>query len=125
MLQSNLIHFKKVTEFQDHLDNVDDPEIISWCKDHNRVWVTHDFEARRKHEEAMKAARIYVLWVRGSPQKYATWEFFKMIVRTIDETIRKIQSSHGAIHFRINSKSGNTPTTHWAESPYDRPKFFK
>ena len=102
-----------------------DPEIIQWCKDNGRTWVTHDFEAKRKHGEAMKAARIHVVWIRGKPEEGATWLFFKIIVRTIDEIGRIIESSHGAIHFRVSTGVGSRPTVDWAESPYDWPRSYK
>ena len=120
---------KDISQFQNRLDGVPDPEIIAWCRDNKAVWITHDFAARRKHQGAMKAARIYVVWVRGKTEQTeetigqsATWRFFKTIVRTIDETTRLILSSHGAIHFRISQRVGSRPEIDWAESDYDKPK---
>jgi hypothetical protein len=74
----------------------------------------------------MKAARIYVVWIRGKTEETAgesaTWRFFKTIVRTIDETKRLILSSHGAIHFRISQRVGSRPEIDWTESDYDKSK---
>jgi predicted nuclease of predicted toxin-antitoxin system len=124
-----VIHTNDVPQFQNRTEGVLDPEIITWCKDNNRVWITHDFEARRKHIVAIKTARINVVWIRvttveneNMPGQSATWRIFKVIVRTIDESQRLLQSSHGAIHFRISLKSSSRPTIDWAESSYDRPR---
>lgn len=125
----DVLHFKEVLQFQNRPDIVEDPEIIQWCKDNTRSWITHDFSARRKHEGTMKAARIHVIWVRGKTQppelqsgESATWRFYKMLVRTIDELQRILLTSHGAIHFRISTNVGSRPNFDWAESSYDRPK---
>jgi len=122
-------HMKEVPQFQNRSEGVLDPEVIAWCKDNKRVWITHDFEAKRKHLETMKTARISVVWVRGKTEQTeetagesATWRFFKTLVRTIDETQRLILSSHGAIHFRISQRPGSRPNIDWAESNYDKPK---
>jgi len=84
--------------------------------------MTHDIKARKRHEADMKAAHIYVAWIRGSPEEGTTWLFFKMIVRTIDELQRLIKSSHGAIHFSISRREGTRPKIVWTESPFNRPK---
>lgn len=125
----DVIHTTQVPEFQDHLDHLYDPEIITWCNRNSRTWLTHDFDARRKHQEAMKVARIHVVWVRITtksnekiPGESATWRIFKVIVRTIDEIGRRIRTSHGAIHFRINLGSRTSPTIDWTESNFDKPK---
>ncbi len=116
----------EVPQFQNRPEGVPDPEIITWCKDNTRAWITHDFAARKTHREAMQTARINVVWVRGKTEQTegvsATWRFFKTIVRTIDETQRLIISSHGAIHFRISQRVASRPEIDWAESNYDKPK---
>lgn len=124
MFGIDIIHFQEVPQFQSRTDNVEDPEIITWCKNNSRVWITHDFASKRKHEVAIKAARIHVVWVRGDTHPGATWLFFKMIVRTIDEIKEIIMRSRGAIHFRIHQKGGTRPVVDWAESSYDYPKSF-
>lgn len=111
-----------VPQFQDRPEGVADPEIIFWCRDYGRAWVTHDIKARKRHEADMKAARIHVVWIRGRPEEGATWLFFKMLVRTIDELGRLITSSHGAIHFSIGRREGTRPKVVWAESSQDRSK---
>jgi len=111
-----------VPQFQNRPEGVEDPEIIEWCRDNSRVWITHDIAARKRHEADIKAARIFVLWIRVSPEEGAIWLFFKMIVRTIDEIERLTKSSHGAIHFSISRREGTRPKIVWAESPFDRPK---
>jgi len=123
----DIVPFKDVPEFQNRSDGVEDPEIIQWCKDRNRVWITHDFKARRKHEGAMKAARIHVVWIRGKTQppelqsdESATWRFYKMLVRTIDELQRTLLNSRGAMHFRLSTNVGSRPNVDWAESSHDR-----
>lgn len=125
----DIIHFKEVPQFQNRQDIVEDPEIIKWCKDNNRAWLTHDFKARRKHEVAIKAARIHVIWIRGKTEppelhlgESATWRFYKMIVRTIDELQRILLASRGAVHFRISTRVGSRPVIDWAESDFDKPK---
>lgn len=125
----DIVHFKEVPQFQNRPDIVEDPEIIKWCKDNNRVWITHDFAARRKHGPAIKAARIHVIWIRGKTQpaqlqsgESATWRFYKLLVRTIDELQRILLASHGAIHFRVSTKVGSRPIIDWTKSSYDRPK---
>jgi len=115
------VHTKEVPEFQDHLEDLEDPEIITWCKDNSRTWITHDFKSRRQHIEAIKLARINVVWVRVTtksniaiPDETATWRIFKIIVRTVDDIRRTIQLSHGAIHFKINQQS-TRPIIDWRQ----------
>ncbi len=76
----------EVPQFQNRSEGVPDLEIITWCKDNKRAWITHDFAARKKHQEVMKTARINVVWVRGKTEQTeetegasATWRFFKTI----------------------------------------------
>jgi hypothetical protein len=104
---------------------VDDPEIIYWCKNNNRVWMTHDYESRRKHEEAMKLARINVVWIRGKVEpaiigESASWRFLKLIVRSLDQLNQSLCSAHGAIHFKLSQKIGTRPEIYWAEYSFDR-----
>lgn len=120
-------HTKEISEFQDHLEKLYDPEIIAWCKDSGRVWITHDFESHRKHIEAIKLARIYVVWIRmgTKPNKTIhteppTWRMFQILVRTIDGIQHQIAKSHDAVHFRIHSKSGDSPTVDWAADGLDK-----
>lgn len=115
----DIIHTKEVPEFQDHLDSLEDPEIINWCKENSRTWITHDFKARRKHIEAIKLARINVVWLRIStaqniPDESPTWRIFKMLVRLLDDVRREILNSDGAIHLRINQKT-NRPIIDWKQ----------
>lgn len=124
----DVVHFKEIVQFKNR-DSVEDQEIIEWCKNNNRVWLTHDFEARRKHAIAMKNAHIHVIWIRGKTEppemhlgETATWRFYKTIVRTIDEIQRRIISAHGAIHFKISCKVGSSPEIDWAESLFDKSK---
>lgn len=107
-------------QFQNRPEGVEDPEIIDWCKNNVRVWITHDKEARKKHEVKMKTARISVLWVRGHPEQFSNWQFFKVIVRVIDEMHRKLQAAHGAMHFRAGLRSIQAEVV-WAEDSKDRP----
>lgn len=128
MFGFDIRHFKEIPEFQKRYDeSVPDPEIIEWCRYNKSVWITHDFASRRKHQDAMRLARIHVVWVRGKTTpsdvvtgEPATWRFFKTIVKTIDETQRLILASHGAIHFKISQRTSSRPEIDWAESPYDR-----
>ena len=124
----NIVHFKEIPQSQNHSPSVEDPEIIAWCKENHTVWTTHDFKARRQHEAAMKEARINVVWIRGKTEpkevtgESATWRFYKMLVRVIDELQRLLLASHGAMHFRISQKTGARPEVDWVESDEDKPK---
>lgn len=127
LFEFDIIHFKEIPEFQNRTEGVEDPEIIHWCRDNNRAWITHDFEARRKHEAVMKADRIHVIWIRGKTEpanlhngESTSWRFFKLLVRTIDELQRILLASHGAMHFRISTKVGSRPEIDWAESNEDK-----
>ncbi len=71
-LEFDVIHTGEVLEFQDHLNELYDPEIIAWCKNNGRTWITHDFNARRKHLEAIKLARINVVWIRINTKQNIT-----------------------------------------------------
>ena len=76
----------------------------------------------------MKEARINVVWIRGKTEpkevtgESATWRFYKMLVRVIDELQRLLLASHGAMHFRISQKTGARPEVDWVESDEDKPK---
>ncbi|MFH1638875.1 MAG: DUF5615 family PIN-like protein [Chloroflexota bacterium] len=124
----DIVHFKEILQFQNRSLGVEDPEIIKWCKDNHKAWITHDFKARRQHEAAMKAARINVIWIRGKTEpkevigESTTWRFYKMFVRVIDELQRLLLASHGAMHFRISQKTVARPEIDWVESDEDKPK---
>jgi predicted nuclease of predicted toxin-antitoxin system len=129
LFEFDVIHHTDVPQFQNRTDIVEDPEIIQWCRDNGRTWITHDFEARRKHLAVMKAAHIHVVWIRGKtepPERHsgetATWRLYKMLVRTIDELRRTLLNCRGAMHFRISTNVGTRPNVDWAESSHDRPK---
>lgn len=125
----DILHFKEISQFQNRDDIVEDPEIITWCKENNRAWITHDIKARRQHKEAMKLARIHVIWIRGKTEpaelhegESQTWRFYKLLVRTIDEIQRKLLTCHGAIHFKISAKVKSRPETDWCENSLDEPR---
>lgn len=86
------------------------------------MWITHDIKAKKKHEADLKTNRISVLWLRGHPEQFATWQQFKILVRVIDRLHQALLSSHGAIHFQAGIKGTPTPKVLWSESPLDRPK---
>ena len=115
-------HVEWIPQFQNRPDGVDDPEIIRWCKKDARVWITHDIKAKKKHEADLKTNRISVLWLRGHPEKFATWQQFKIIVRVIDRLHQMLLSAHGAIHFQAGLKGSPTPKIVWAEYPRDMPR---
>lgn len=71
----NIEHMSCISQFQNRSEGVGDPEIIDWCRDNGRVWITHDYQARKSHEADMKAAHICVVWIRGGTQEGATWLF--------------------------------------------------
>jgi len=114
-------HVKWIPEFRNRQEGIDDPEIIRWCKDDGRVWITHDIRAKKKHEADLKTNRISVLWIRGHPEQFSTWQQFKILVRVIDRLHQMLLSAHGAIHFQAGIRGTPTPKVLWTESPSDRP----
>jgi hypothetical protein len=73
----------------------------------------------------MKLARINVVWIRGRVEptiihEPASWRFFKLIVRSLDQLNQSINSAHGAIHFKLSQKIGTRPEVYWTESSFDR-----
>lgn len=115
-------HVKWIERFKNRSEGVSDPEIIQWCRENARVWITHDIRAKKKHEADLKTNRISVLWLRGHTEQFATWQQFKVLVRIIDMLHQKLLTSHGAIHFQAGIKGGPTPKTLWAENPTDMPR---
>ncbi len=63
-----------------------------------------------------------MLWMRGSPEQFATWQQFKVLVRVIDVLHHMLQASHGAMHFRAGMKGTSTPKVTWTESHLDMPR---
>jgi len=123
-----IVHIKKlikeIPQFQNRPEGIPDPELYEYCRDNNYVFITHDYSARKQHEADIKAARIHVVWIRGKTEEVngesATWRFFKVIVRSIDEIKRKVLSSYGAIHFRISRRTGSSPEIVWTQHPSDK-----
>jgi len=115
-------HVEWIPQFQNRPEGVDDPEIIAWCKDNGRVWITHDIKAKKKHDADLKAGRISVLWLRGHSEKFATWQQFKVLVRVIDRLHQMLLSAHGAMHFRAGIRGTPTPEVVWTELNRDMPR---
>ena len=90
--------------------------------DNAREWIPHEIKAKKRHEADLKSKRISVLWLRGNPDQFATWQQFKAIVRVIEVLNRLLLTSHGAIHFQAGIKGKSTPKVSWVESPSDMPK---
>lgn len=110
-----------ISETPDLPDSSYEPEIFKWCALHGRTWITHDYEANKKHAADLKASKVSALWVRGNPDGASTWTFFKLLVRNIDLFQQKLSNAHGAIHYKaIRGEQGLVFM--WAESQYDRPK---
>ena len=122
LFEFDITHVEWVSQFQNRPEGVDDPEIIVWCKDNGRVWITHDIKAKKKHEVDLKANRISVLWIRGHPEQFATWQQFKILVRVIDKLHQMLLSAHGAMHFQAGIKGGPTPKVVWTELNRDSPR---
>lgn len=118
----DITHVEWVPQFQGRPEGVEDPEIIAWCKDDGRVWITHDIKAKKKHAADLKANRISVLWIRGHPEQFATWQQFKILVRVIDKLHQMLLSAHGAMHFQAGIKGGPTPKVVWTELSRDSPR---
>ena len=97
-----------------------DPEIIDYCKDNGRVWITHDTTAKKVHEEKIKVSWVSVLWIRGRTEYFASWVQFKVIVRVWDRMNELLRNSHGAMHFEAGVSSGPTPKVSWTENSQDR-----
>ena len=122
LFDRDIIHVKAVPEFQGRPEGVEDPEVIEWCRANGRIWITHDKAARKQHEADIKAARIHVLWLRGSPREFASWFQFKVVVRVIDQLESIIRSSRGAMHFKAGTRGGPTPEAIWTELARDKPR---
>ena len=118
----DVLHVKEIPQYKVKGGEVSDPEIIQWCKDNGRVWITHDKTARKQHEVDIKAARIHVLWVRGHPTKFAAWQQFRIVVRVIDEMQQMLQLAYGAMHFRAGLRGTSRPKVTWTELPRDMPR---
>ena len=116
------MHMKEVPQFQNRPEGVLDPEIIAWCRDNARVWITHDIKAKKKHEADLKTNRISVLWIRGDPEQFAIWQQFKILVRIIDKLHQMLLSAHGAMHFQAGIKGTPTPKVVWTELSRDMPR---
>lgn len=116
LFEFDIKHIKEISELS---PSSSEPEIFKWCKGNGRTWITHDIEAKTKHAASLKANRVSVLWVRGAPEKAASWFFFKLIVKEIDKFHDKLNRAHGAIHYRA-TRSGLIYI--WAESYLDKPK---
>jgi hypothetical protein len=97
-----------------------DEEFIPWLGETKQAWITHDKKAKKRHEIALKANRVTVLWVSGTA--LANWEMLKIVVRVIDVVIEKMKKARGAIHFRAARRGGPTPTIVWAEHSQDQRK---
>lgn len=117
----DIIHIKDTSKLGCPRD-AEDLDIIRWCKDNKHVFITHDYSTRKQYEADMRSAPISVLWIRGHPEQTATWLFFKMVIRVIDEMHSKLRTSRGAIHFKVGLKGGSTPEIIWAQFPEDRPR---
>lgn len=113
-----ILHVKEVPELG---GGTKEPDIFKWCRENKRVWISHDIEAKRKHETDLFSSKISVLWVRLTPKEGATWTIFKLIVRQIDRFQQKLTSAHGAIHYKITRGRRGLVYT-WAESSYDKPR---
>jgi hypothetical protein len=108
---------KHISEIPELSTSSSDPDIFKWCKSNGRTWITHDIQAKTKHAASLKENNVSVLWVRGSPTKSASWFYFKLIVRVIDNFHDKLNKAHGAIHYRV-TQSGLVYI--WADSEMDR-----
>ena len=121
----DIIHHNEVPQFQNRPQGIEDPEVIDWCRQNGRVWITADKAARKQHEVQIKTARISVLWLHGPPRAFPSWTQFKIVVRVLDQMERLLQSAHGALHFRASQKTGTRPKIMWAESPSDIPRHYQ
>ena len=68
----DITHVERVSQFQNRPEGVGGPEIIAWCEDNDRMWVTHDIKAKKKHKVDLRTTLISVLWMRGHPEQFAT-----------------------------------------------------
>ena len=118
----NINHVKTV--FPDpNNEGVGDEVIIPWCARTNTIWITHDKKSRRRIglETDLKAMKITVLWISGA-NEFSNWQQFKVVVRVIDEVVRRVRASRGAIHFRAGIRGTPSPEILWAEYPQDMPR---
>ena len=82
----------------DEIQGEKDPEVIPWCRAHNRAWVTIDNEARRRHHADLIRYPIDVLWV-GVPKGQKFTPIYELAIL-----------SHAIGHFDV--KRANSPNKH-------------
>jgi len=86
-----------------------DPTIIQWLGFQGGLWVTADFDSKRKHADAIKNASINILWIErpkngGFPKRSQP----RLVISVIDPVLNEIAKSRCTCFF-IAKFNGDKP----------------
>lgn len=82
---------------------VTDPEIITWCRDNNAIWIHADDKARKEHKKEIVAAGIRSLWVYRPGGVMSSKEQLRMLSYKLPDLIDQLNRAPRALHYRVSA----------------------
>lgn len=89
---------------------VTDPEIITWCKDNNAVWIHADDKARKEHRKEIITAKIRFLWVYRPGGVMSSKDQLRILSYILPDLIDKYKKQPKKLHYKV-SAHGEVPRT--------------
>ena len=84
-------------------DGVKDPEIITWCRNQQAVWIHADDRAKRQHKVLLETSGIRTLWIFRKKGSMTGKEQLRIIAYVLPQLADKWQRSPGTRHYRASA----------------------
>lgn len=80
-----------------------DPEIITWCREHQAVWIHADDRAKRKHKVLLETNAIRTLWVYRIGGKMSGKEQLRILSFVLPKYIENMRVNPKVRHYKANT----------------------
>lgn len=82
---------------------VKDPEIITWCRDNDAVWIHADDKARKEHKKEIIAARIRSLWVYRPGGMMSSREQLRVLSYKLPDLTDQLATYPRFLHYKVSA----------------------
>ena len=80
-----------------------DPDIISWCRENDAIWIHADDRAKRKHKVLLETNAIRTLWVYRIGGQMSGKEQLRILAFVLPKFIENMRANPKVRHYKANT----------------------
>ena len=80
-----------------------DPDIISWCRENDAIWIHADDPAKRKHKVLLETNAIRTLWVYRIGGQMSGKEQLRILAFVLPKFIENMRANPKVRHYKANT----------------------